>query len=194
MMIRVVSGPAPLVQPSEVGEGVDELIILAAQRTFDGPQGWLNRCIGKQVLEITFDCWRHCYELPCPPHIGIVSVVYDDAEGDEQTISPTDYRLRNGCLCFAADYVFPSLSTYAGAVRVRFEAGYEPDEVPYEARQALIALVQDMAANASTMAPRLRSETVDDIGSVSYVDPDKISVGVQSHVKSLLNGLRVFHL
>jgi hypothetical protein len=57
-----------------------EMLLDIAQSEIDGPKGWLNRCIGEQVLQATLpatvDVHGDC--LPYPPFVEIVSNVVSD--------------------------------------------------------------------------------------------------------------------
>lgn len=112
---------------------------------------------GRQLMTATWEYWLdafpcHCeIELPHPPLQSVVSVKYDDGDGEEQTLDADSYRVLNpqGDLCqrgriaIAAGASWPITATWAKAVRIRYVAGYgsAPGDVPELIRFALLQLV-----------------------------------------------------
>lgn len=93
----------------------------------------------RTMLPTQFE-WRapdwSCIALPAVPIRGdLDGVVYLDAAGVEQTISPTDWMLdvvpdRLGIVTFTDSFARPALSSSAFPVRVRFTAGYDDPDDP----------------------------------------------------------------
>jgi hypothetical protein len=132
------------------------LALNAAFAMLDGPRGWLGRALAEQTLELAcYDCTAIRFDLPCPPVIEITQVVYDDANGNEQTLATSAYRLRRG-----AFEAISSLPTF-NELRIRYRAGYtpradSPAEEPKEwqqARMAILLLAGDFLRNTDANIP-----------------------------------------
>lgn len=132
------------------------MVLNAAFAMVDGPRGWLGRCLAEQTLELAcYDCRARRFDLPYPPVIEITQVVYDDADGNEQTLATSAYRLRRG-----AFEAIASLPTF-NELRIRYRAGYtpradSPAEEPKEwqqARMAILLLVGDFLRNTDANIP-----------------------------------------
>lgn len=165
MRVVVVTPPAPVVSYAEavarlrLAGGTDEQadvegMIAAATALIDGPDGWLGRAIGEQILEACFDRFPTCgtVMLPYPPVAGIVSVKYDDTDGNEQTVPSTDYRLAGARLVLRAGKAWPSVAAEVEAIRVRYDAGYET--VPANIKSAILLMAGDQYRHRDT-APEL---------------------------------------
>lgn len=89
---------------------------------------YLARALCPQTLEIALDAFPADIELLWPPLIEIVSVVYVDGDGNDQTLGSnlytTDTHQEPSWLIPADGTSWPSTKEVANAVRVRYEAGY----------------------------------------------------------------------
>lgn len=197
MTMRVISGPAPIVTPADIPGGHDAAdpavtrMIAAAQRTIDGPTGWVGRAFGKQTLEL----WLNSF--PCNgltllgPVLGSLSVTYLDRDEVEQTVDPALYRTAGNDLLFKRGFRNPATTCGPDAVRVRYEAGYQAADVPPEAREAVIL----MALHAKAVGVDnlfLRSEEVEGVGTFQYTVSDQAGAAISRAVDNLLSGLRVY--
>lgn len=206
MTIRVITPPSAIVTPAEIlgDHGPDDAavtrMIAAATRTIDGPDGWLKRCLGPQTLELSLNRW--CGQnrgLPCGPVIKIDSVRYLDAVGDEQIVDASQYKHFGNAIYFMPGFGWPAVGAWPGAVRIRYEAGYngvgegKTGDVPPEAIQAVIMMVQHMKATAVENL-FLASEDVEGVSSERYVVSDQADALVKRAVDNLLAGLRVYSL
>ncbi len=116
---------------------------------------------GLQLMEATWE-QRHdvfpggastntnVIELRHPPLMDVVSVAYDDGNGDEQTlVLDTDYFVETpsapqcGYIRLGSSGTWPSSLATLGSVRVRYRAGYgsAPGDVPELIKTALLFLV-----------------------------------------------------
>ena len=138
-----------------------EAFVGAATSWLDGPSGWLGRSLGLQTLEARFDRFDCDFlALPYGPIVDIVSVRYDDADGVEQTVASVDYTLQPGGVRAAYAAAWPSPRSYAGAVRVRYRAGYaiNPDAVPVvenvpaAIKAAILLMVGNLYANREAVS------------------------------------------
>lgn len=163
MDATVIVPPDPIVSVGEIGGHTSCYhwalagMIAAAQEQIDGPGGILGRSLGPQTLEAYPDCWGdRSIRLPYKPIIGIVSVKYLDADGDEQTVDSANYALTGDLLWFKPAFGLPAYGAFEHPIRVRYRAGYngatgasegevQTGLVPERARQAIILSVQQMS-------------------------------------------------
>lgn len=126
----------------------DDLLITSyIKAATTGAETFLNRALIDRDLCLHLDCFRDRVALPQPP-LGTVSAVkYDDAAGDEQTLSDSFYEfpsvgLGPGWLQRAPGKSWPALTSAKAISRVRIEysAGYGavPAAIPEDIRQGLI--------------------------------------------------------
>lgn len=200
MRVKVTAGPDPIVTPADIpgphasNDAAVTRMITAAQRTFDGPKGWLHRAIGKQTIAMSLDGWSHCRDyirLPYPPLLEVVSVKYFDAEDTEQTLVDTSYVKTSLGIWFKPPFTQPGLSAMPDPVTITYEAGYEPDDVPPEAKEAVILMVQHLKA-IGVENLFLRSEEVEGIGTFQYTVSDQAGEVIRKASENLLQGLRVY--
>lgn len=144
MIIRVIEPPKdflPLdrakahlnVEPEDVE--FDELIsayIAAAASWLDGPDGWLGRCLGEQVLELSA-CSLTGMRLPLPPVIEVISITCTGSDGVERSLAAADYRLLPDGALWVRNV--PSVSGAPDSVKVRYRAGYPDIVTPPESEE-----------------------------------------------------------
>jgi len=85
--------------------------------------GWLGRSLSKQTLELRrcgFPTW---IDLQYGPVLSVVSVKYDDADGNEQTLDPSLYVVHGSIIARAPGAAWPAVRQGGESVRVRYEAG-----------------------------------------------------------------------
>lgn len=158
MRVVVVTPPEPVVTLSEAKahlrvrhsdeDALIEAYISAATAHIDGPDGWLGRALGDQVLEAYADFFRDCMRLPFGPVIEVVSVKYLAGTGDEVTVLPTEYELRGWLLGAAFGKRWPSVLSHPEAVRIQYRAGYA--DLPPPIRAAILLMVGDLYLNRET--------------------------------------------
>lgn len=127
-----------------------DLWIPAARQHFEAETG-------RQCIDATWGYWLDeppCdrqIEIPHPPLLEIVSVTYDDGNGDEQTFDASNYRVINpqgdlaprGRIALVSGASWPSVACQPKAFRIQYRAGYgsQPGDVPELTRYALMMLV-----------------------------------------------------
>jgi hypothetical protein len=136
-------GDSPALERGDVEDKIAE-----ATAMLDGPSGWLGRALGPQTLELSVETRGERFiELQFPPIISLVSIAYDDSDGNEQTLDPADYRLRRGAVYFT------STAPDSEDMRIRYRAGYsdgnspEGANVPRNVLAALKLMVGDLWEN-----------------------------------------------
>lgn len=98
----------------------------------DGWQGILGKALKPQTWELSLDQFPcGAIQIPLGPLIEVTSVKYDDEDGNEQTVSPSDFVVDtvvdSGWVVPVVDFTWPRTLDRVNAVRVEFVAGY-PDE------------------------------------------------------------------
>lgn len=186
-------------------DGDDDLIeslIAAATARLDGPAGWLGRALVTQTLELQrCDFGLGLIDLPYPPYqADSIEVTYTDGNGDEQTLDASAYRIVAGGVGRAR--LFPAYGTAwpatrwdDGSVKISYRAGYGDtgDDVLEPIRLAIKLHVQSMFRLAKSGASGfLRSETVEGVGSASWVTPDVLNGTIDRAMDALLAQYRVF--
>lgn len=178
MRVFVITPPDPL-DLDEVkahlrveGDDEDTLIqayVAAATAHIDGPDGWLGRAIGIQILEArcdTLTCGASI-RLPFPPVIEMVSVSYLDATGVEQMADLDEFEVMGRDLVASgSEWPWIGGSTRREAVRIRYRAGYETIPAPIKA--AILLMVGDLyrnreAVSAAAMTQVPMSTTVENL-------------------------------
>lgn len=173
MRVFVVIPPPPVVTLDEVkahlkvdGADEDALIegyVAAATGHIDGPDGWLGRSLGVQTLEARRDnlCCGGAIRLPYPPVIEPVSISYLDAGGVEQMADLDDVEVMGADLvATGAAWPWTGGSSRREGVRIRYRAGYAPDEsgdepkstLPGAIRAAILLMVGDLYRNREGVA------------------------------------------
>ena len=184
MRVVVVTPPQPLVSLADAkeharidGSDDDDVIlamIAAASARIDGPDAWLGRAIGTQVLELRTDGFDG--PLPCPPVTAVQSVRYLDTAGVEQLLAPAGYELVGTDLAAAWGTAWPSYRMGPEAVRVRYTAGYAA--VPPAIRAAVLLMIGDLYDNRGTVETGVRAAAV--------------AIPMSTTVESLLSPYRVW--
>lgn len=133
-------------------------IITAATRH---AEEFTGRAFIDQTWEITLDEFpTNEIELKKPPLIEVVSVKYDDGNGDEMTLDPSGYVVDGisepGWVVLSGNW--PTTFDSINAVRVRFRAGYldsgvspAEENVPLDIKQAIMLEVGTFYAQRETI-------------------------------------------
>lgn len=170
MRVLVITPPDPVVTLEQAkahlkvdADDEDVLIeayVAAATGHIDGPDGWLGRALGAQVLEARCDAGcGSVIRLPFRPIIELVSVSYLDGSGVEQMADLDAFDLRGCDLApVASSWPWAAGSSRAEAVRVRYRAGYPDDPsgseprstLPPAIRAAILLMIGDLYRNRST--------------------------------------------
>lgn len=88
-----------------------------------------GRAFIEQTWEMTLDTFpANEIEIKKPPLIEVVSIKYDDADGNEQTVDPSTYTVDTvnepGWVLPTSTGTWPTTFTGINSVRIRFRAGY----------------------------------------------------------------------
>jgi uncharacterized phiE125 gp8 family phage protein len=172
MRVLVITPPAPVVSLDEVKahcrvddsdeDALLEVFAAAATSHIDGPDGWLGRALGAQVLEARCDvACGGTIRLPFPPVIELVSVSYLDAAGVEQMADLADVELMGRDLVATGSWPWAGGSSRREAVRIRYRAGYPVDDsgdsprstLPASIRAAILLMTDDLYRNRGTVSP-----------------------------------------
>lgn len=196
-----------------------QLMIDAAVAHLDPAKGgWLGRALRPQTWEIRSAGFPVYYcgsgygrdfrqvsaiELPYPPLLTVDSVKYDDGDGVEQTLTEgVGYRVI-GLGGNEKSYVAPvynsawptSVRSDHESVRVRFTSGYElssgVESMPAPIQQAVLLMVKQMFGLGERNL-FVSSETVEGLGTRSFVVSDRAAAIMKSASENLLQPYRVF--
>lgn len=182
MALKLISEPAALaVSVEEALEHVKsdapeedaalvELYVRAATGYADGAGGFLGRALVDQTWELVLDAFpTAAIVIPLPPLLELVSIKYDDADGDEQTLDESAYRIDDVSepgRVLPTD-TWPTAFSGVNAVRVRFRAGYVDmsgsptvGEVPAEIKAAILLHTGSLYANRDSIIMGVTPGTV----------------------------------
>ncbi len=145
-------------------DGLIELYIAAATAHVDGKDGFLGRALIDQTWELTVDAFpTNEIKIPLPPLIEVVSVIYDDGNGDAQTMDAASYVVDNvsepgWIVPVGGTGTWPTPFDGINAVRVRYRAGYVDLSdspavgfVPPDIKAALLMMIGTLYANRETV-------------------------------------------
>lgn len=164
MRVFVVTPPDPVVTLEEAkrhlkieAEDNDEdalvaAFVAAATGHIDGPDGWLGRALGVQILEARTDVrCGHQVCLPFPPVIELVSISYLDFAGTEQMADLADLEvLGRDLVASGHSWPWEGGSLRRESVRIRYRAGYET--LPPAIKAAILLMVSDLYRNRDSVA------------------------------------------
>lgn len=124
--------------------------ITAARRYIEAQ---CNRSVQERTFRATFDSWPCGRIIIIPPASSVDSIVYDDVDGDEQTLSASLYFADVASAPARIELIhgaeWPDLREGIGAVRVNFTAGNCPEDM----KIALLMLVAEWAENREATIP-----------------------------------------
>lgn len=145
-----------------------EILIPASTRH---AERFMGRAIIDQTWELVLDAFPTCeIKIPLPPLIEVVSVVYDDEDGNEQTLSTSGYTVDNVSepgWVVPTDDTWPTTFDGINAVRIRFRAGYldtlsspQVANVPDDIRFGILLNIGSMFANRETVVIGVTATTL----------------------------------
>lgn len=121
-------------------------------------EAFTGRALVDQTWELTFDAFpTNELQIPMPPLIEVISVIYDDAAGDAQTLADSAYFVDDQsepAWLVPPDETWPTPFEGINAVRIRYRAGYVDNDasppsgtVPYDIKAAILLYVGTLYAN-----------------------------------------------
>lgn len=125
-------------------------------------QKFMGRALITQTLELTLDKFFPQIQIPMPPLQSIVSIKYDDAAGNEQTlVENTDYivdaKSEPGWVV-PVNETWPTTIESINTVRIRYLAGYIDNtsspavaNVPFDVKAAILLMIGTLHANRETV-------------------------------------------
>lgn len=106
----------------------DTTIELYLNAAVDGAEQWLGRALIDQTWELTLDEFpTNELRIPKPPLIEVVSVIYDDGDGNAQTLNAANYTVDTANepgWIVPISTGWPTTFDGINAVRIQFRAGY----------------------------------------------------------------------
>ena len=96
--------------------------------------------------ETTEDNPHGAFKLIVPPLISVTSLVYTDADGDEQTIDSANYQVKTlvqpGMVAPVATYTWPTAYEGIYPITITYLAGYaDAASVPFDIKQAMLLTI-----------------------------------------------------
>lgn len=164
MRVVVVTPPGPIVSYEEAvlrlklddddDERYDvEAMIASATAQLDGPDGWLGRCLGEQVLEAHYSAFDDPdrLALPCPPVIAVEAVSWLGGDRQRRQADAADYDVVGDVLYASGTPAWSGMLVRDDALTVRYRAGYA--QVPAPIRDAILLMVGNAHRNRDVDAP-----------------------------------------
>jgi len=150
--LRVVVPDENGILPEHEDDPLIATLISAAASALDAPDGWLGRSLVEQTLELVLDRFPgNEVLLPFGPVQEVVTVKYDDGDGEEQTVLADDYEVdttkeEGGWLLPVESW--PSTFDAVNAVRVRYVTGYPlaSGDVPTTPAPIKVAILEGVRA------------------------------------------------
>lgn len=144
----------------------DTLLTALIQAAREYVEGYQNRALCTQTLELVLDSWpvRDSIEIPKPPLQSVTSIKYKDSAGTESTWADTNYIVDPdsflGRVVLADGISWPTATLYpAGGIRIQFVAGYGlAADVPQTTRQAMLLLIGHLYENREAGTDRALTE------------------------------------
>jgi uncharacterized phiE125 gp8 family phage protein len=123
-------------------------MLIAVARDVAENHTWLS--IAEKTYLTALDAFPvGAIELDPHPVTEIVSVQYDDLDGNTQTLDPSNYQV--DLIGIPARIIplndWPGTQERANAVRITYKAGYTPATLPPQLRHALVVLVDHYYEN-----------------------------------------------
>lgn len=144
MNLRIITPPS--IEPVSLTEAKlhlretqseqDSQISALIQAAREYAENYTRRALLPQTLELRLEAWPSgsCIRLPMPPCISVDSIYYLDSDGALQLLDPSVYELdlysEPARLQPAWDQFWPATRGGLGAIRVRYQAGYQGEGSP----------------------------------------------------------------
>ena len=143
----------------------DSLISLYNQAATEACENWLGRSLVKRTYELTLDSFNDDgIVLRMPPIIAVTSVLYDDANGDEQSLTQgVDYFVDTAnepgwLLTVGTTGTWPTTMDTANAVRIQYTAGYVDSgmsptfgTIPFAIKASILLMVGTLYSNRESV-------------------------------------------
>lgn len=173
-----------------------EAMIAAVTGTLDAGTGWLGRALALQTWEYRLDAFPTAHGgaivLPYPVLAALTSVVYDDSNGDEQTlVEDTDYRVigLGGHNRARVEPIYngswPTARGDGEAVRIRYVAGYASDQMPAAIKAAVALGTRQLQSMSERNLFLSREETVG-VRTRQWIVSDSAGAAIRSTIAGLL--------
>ncbi|WP_132534613.1 head-tail connector protein [Rhizobium sp. PP-F2F-G48] len=164
MSLFVLSGPEPLVtlEEAKVFLRVDESgdfdalitsLLIAAQTEFDGPNGWVGRCFGRQSIQYEHLHWYFpaCFKLPFAEVLDLTSIETRTSAG-WSLVDRAVYECDGDVVRLSGGQKWPE----ASAARITISAGMESGDPRLEQVRAAILFHCKMHFDDGDFGDRLR--------------------------------------
>jgi uncharacterized phiE125 gp8 family phage protein len=197
--ISAVTAKARLPALAGVADAVVMSLVAAATAA---AEAYLGRALGQQTWDWKPDLWNGgprvgwpwpYLQLPMPPLVSVGGVKYLDAANVEQTFDQALYYVTGvgwvGRIWLKSIASWPAMGDHPEPLTVRFTAGYSA--VPEPLQWAVLMAASDLYS-ATGRDPAIRSESVEGVGSTSYVDATAAAEALGNATRNSLAPYRVF--
>lgn len=145
---------------SDEDDYISGLITAARQMA----EGRLNRTLVQRQITARFAACDRRFYLTKPPIISVDAVTYLDADGVEQTVAPTGYRVQTSNelprLFAVPGAEWPGLLPDGGEFEVEYTAGYAPGEVPAPIVSWMLLVIGALYAHRENMTAGIKVEMI----------------------------------
>lgn len=136
-------------------------MIAGAVARIDGPRG-IGIAMMAQTWRLTLDAFPSEFRLPGWPITSVASIKYDDADGVEQTITSSNYRVDLNAtpvrVAPVSGYAWPAPLVANGVVRVEYVLGQvHAADVPADLVDAVAMLAAERYENREAATDGTRS-------------------------------------
>lgn len=168
---RTAAPTANLITPEEArkhlslppdGGGHDDHVTRLIAAAVESVEQYCGRALLTQTWRLSIDSFPACWPsgpgggeivVPRPPLVSVTDIKYDDADGVEQTLDASKYKVTTdaqpGRIAPAYGETWPATRSQREAVRVTYVAGYGASaaSVPEPLRHAVLLMVAHWFAN-----------------------------------------------
>lgn len=119
----------------------DELLQVLLDASVQDAENYMDTTILERNITITYTGWSTKWELPVYPVKTLTSITYLDANGDTQTVSPSDYMFFESNRCNKVRFTWdtaPELQEVDFPITVTLVAGYASEDVPASIKSAVL--------------------------------------------------------
>lgn len=142
-------------------------------------EDFLGVSLAPKTYRLTLDAFPSgAIEMRWPPVTSIVSVVYVDTDGTEQTMSSSEYTLDSSLVMpwlIPADG-WPSTAEVANAVHVTFGSGYDATTLPPQIKAAILLMLGHLFRNREAITEKQAFEMP--LGVEALLRPHRVKLGM----------------
>jgi uncharacterized phiE125 gp8 family phage protein len=129
-----------------VTDDEDQYINALCLAATDWAEKFQNRTFVSRARTMVLDKFATVIRPPHPPLVSVTSIVYVDADGDDQTLSSANYRVDTdsepGRITVAYGVSWPTIRSVTSAITITYQAGYgKAAAVPDDVKHAIKLMI-----------------------------------------------------